>query len=686
MKKEKTFDNSSTTSNSKQLQILKTNFPQCFDKNGDFIPHKMQEVVAKDGINLSKESYSLNWLGKSYARLLANEQPLTLLKEDTEHNQKEANQNSENLLIKGDNLEVLKHLRYAYSQSIKMIYIDPPYNTGGDGFVYQDDRKFTNEQLQSLAGIDEDEAKRILDFTASNSNSHSAWLTFIYPRLYIARELLTDDGVIFISIDGNEQAQLKMLCDEIFGEENFVSELKIQVRYENKSLNEKKDFQEVQESVFIYAKNFFLPHFNKPTEAYSLNKFNLEIRHNEKPTKTIEKNGRKMDVWLNGDFTIQKIDKPSEKHFKETWLTGSIYSNTGHGTMYKRMIENRTKEDGVGCLYRIYGIGEDGLGYRYYTNPREKKYNKGKMYTKVPLNQLEKIKQGKQVLKENPIISYADFSADFGNIRHEGGVSFNSGKKPVKMLKQFINYIKNNQNDIVLDFFAGSGTTADAVMQLNAEDGGNRKCISVQIAEPIDEKKNKTAYDFVKEELGQESPAIFDITKERILRASVKIQQEQKNNKDLFSKNKNQNFGFKVFETLPMFDGYLDDMDELDEQQTLFDGSHLSDDDLTVLLTSWMVNDGIKLTSKVEKITLDKYESYYADETLYLMNKGFTTDDLKAFLEKLDSVDGDNKNFKPNKIILFGYNFESKHQREISEALSGYSNRKGIELDKVVRY
>ncbi|CAC9435400.1 Type III restriction-modification system methylation subunit (EC 2.1.1.72) [uncultured Gammaproteobacteria bacterium] len=155
MKKEKTFDNSNTTTNSTQLEILKTNFPQCFDKNGDFIPHKMQEIVSKDGINLSKESYSLNWLGKSYARLLANEQPLTLLQEDIEHNQKSENQNSENLLIKGDNLEVLKHLRHAYSEQIKMIYIDPPYNTGNDGFVYADNRKFSPEQLQRLAGIDD---------------------------------------------------------------------------------------------------------------------------------------------------------------------------------------------------------------------------------------------------------------------------------------------------------------------------------------------------------------------------------------------------------------------------------------------------------------------------------------------------------------------------------------------------
>lgn len=151
-----------------------------------------------------------------------------MLAEDKNHNQRVENKNSQNLLIKGDNLEVLKHMINAYSEKIKMIYIDPPYNTGSDGFVYNDERNFTAEQLSELAGIDLDEATRILNFTVKGSSSHSAWLTFIYPRLYIARELLREDGVIFISIDDNEIAQLKLLCDEIFGEENFLSQIIVQ--------------------------------------------------------------------------------------------------------------------------------------------------------------------------------------------------------------------------------------------------------------------------------------------------------------------------------------------------------------------------------------------------------------------------------------------------------------------------
>ena len=695
----------------KNLEILKQNFPQCFDKKGNFDFDKFKKEISKtEDIDFTKESYGMDWLGKSYARLIASDEATTLLKEDEDWNNKEENKNSENLLIKGDNLEVLKHLSNAYYEKIKMIYIDPPYNTGNDGFVYQDDRKFSVEELSKLAGIDEEKAKRIFDFTQSKSNSHSAWLTFMYPRLYIAKQLLKDDGVIFVSIDDNEVAQLRILMDEIFGEENFVTELKIQVRYDSKSLNEKKDFQEVQESVFLYGKNHSLVEFNKPIEEYSLDKFNLEIKHNELPTKIKNINGRKVDIWSKGDFSIKKVAKPSEDYFKETWLTGSIYSNTGHGTMYKRIIENRVKEDGYGCLYRIHGIGEDGLGYRYYTNPKEKKYNKGKMYTKVPLNKLEDIKKGKTVLKENPIISYADFSADFGNIRHEGGVSFNSGKKPVKMLKQFVNYIKDNKNDIILDFFAGSGTTGDAVIQLNAEDGGNRKYILVQLPEEIDKKKNKTAYDFVKNKLNVENPTIFEITKERLIRSAKKIkketinkkiQEKQKEIKELESKldleNKtekiqqlkneiraleNQDFGFKIFETIPIWEDYNLEAEEFDPQQKLFDESKLTKEDLKTLLITWKTYDGFSLTQNLKEIDLDGYTGHYLDNKLYLIDKGFETKNLKKLLEEIDG----NKDFNPTIIIVFGYNFESKAMREIADNVKNYTNKKQIHIDFITRY
>src|SRR5690606_31578186 len=235
------------------LDKLKQAFPHCFDKNGDFDFAKFKAELDSSDIHIAKEGYSLDWLGKSYARVLASDAATTLLKEDEAHNSKPENVNSQNLLIKGDNLEVLKHLSNAYYEKVKMIYIDPPYNTGSDGFVYNDDRKFTAKQLQDLAGVSEDEAKRILEFTQSNSNSHSAWLTFMYPRLYIAKQLLKDDGVIFVSIDDNEVAQLRLLMDEVFGEENFIGEITWLKKRKGSFLS--KQLVSLTEYLLVYSKN-----------------------------------------------------------------------------------------------------------------------------------------------------------------------------------------------------------------------------------------------------------------------------------------------------------------------------------------------------------------------------------------------------------------------------------------------
>jgi len=256
----------------KNLEILKKNFSHCFDKDGNFDFEKFKQELSKnEEIDFSNESYGMDWLGKSYARLLASDGATTFLKEDEKFNLKQENKDSQNLLIKGDNLEVLKHLSNAYYEMIKMIYIDPPYNTGSDGFVYQDDRKFSVEELSKLAGIDEDKAKRILEFTQSKSNSHSAWLTFMYPRLYIAKQLLKDDGVIFVSIDDNEVAQLRLLMDEIFGEENFVAQFPRITTIKGK--NDEKMIATSHDYVLMYSK---LEKLNRNKDFSSISRYKLE--------------------------------------------------------------------------------------------------------------------------------------------------------------------------------------------------------------------------------------------------------------------------------------------------------------------------------------------------------------------------------------------------------------------------
>lgn len=276
------------------LSNLKRCFPHCFDRDGNFDFSKFRSELDNSEINISKEGYSLDWLGKSYARFLSSDSATTLLKEDEEHNSKPENINSQNLLIKGDNLEVLKHLSNAYCEKVKMIYIDPPYNTGSDGFVYNDDRKFTVEQLQELIGISEERAQRILEFTQSRSNSHSAWLTFMYPRLYISRQLLKDDGVIFVSIDDNEVAQLRLLMDEVFGEENFIEEL----IWKSKSggANDSRFFANDHEYIICYAKDS--------------QKLSLDLDKNAKISTSYNLEDGK------GKYALDRLDKQSLGYLK----------------------------------------------------------------------------------------------------------------------------------------------------------------------------------------------------------------------------------------------------------------------------------------------------------------------------------------------------------------------------------
>jgi len=613
------YDNSNITANSKQLAILKQNFPNCFDKNGNFISHKIEEIVGNAGLKLSKESYSLNWLGKSYARLLANENPRTLLKEDKVHNAKEPNQSSENLLIKGDNLEVLKHLSHAYSESIKMIYIDPPYNTGGDGFVYNDDRKFSKEELSRLAGIELDEAKRILEFTSSNANSHSAWLTFMYPRLYVARELLREDGVIFISIDDNEVAQLKLLCDEVFGEENFVVNVVWEKKYSPQ--NDAKWFSDNHDHILVYTvnKELWRPHLLPRTEEQNKRYKNLD-------------NDLRGD-WKSTDLSVKTYSKKND--YEIITPSGRVI------TPPKSRCWSVSKEKFESLLYdnRI-SFGDKGDGV-----PRLKSFLTEVQQGIVPLTIWKYIEVGHN----------QDAKKELKDL-FEGNAYFDT-PKPTKLIKRIL-HLSTSKDDIILDFFAGSGTTAHAVMALNAEDGGNRKFISVQIPEKTEEKSE--AY-----KAGYET--IFDISKARIEKAS-----EQLNDKS----------GFKIFETTVMFEGYLDELEALNANSTLFDGKNLNSEEIETLLSTWKAHDGMLLTDSLELVMLGEYTAQYGANTLYFMNDGFNMEALEAFIEKLDN----DKDFEPSKLVIFGYNFDSKHQRELKEALNNYKNKKSIELEMVVRY
>ncbi len=710
----------------KEMEVLRKHFSHCFDKNGDFQIEKFKQSISENEINFSKESYSMDWLGKSYARLLASDPATTLLKEDKEHNQKPENKQAKNLLLKGDNLEVLKHLSSAYYEEIKMIYIDPPYNTGGDGFVYQDDRKFTVEELQDLAGVDKERAQRILDFTQSKSNSHSAWLTFMYPRLYIAKQLLREDGVVFISIDDNEVAQLRLMMDEIFGEENFVAQI-----IQNK-LNSKNDTINVQKN------HEYIICYRKETKYATANKVKASLEKKKLKTKEVFKDGEK--YYLINDPITTRGEGGTLNNRNNLGYT--VYYNAKTKDFEGVQDYNLEKAKSSNKESEVYQDKNDLIskGYIKIRPPRVRgnlgawtweldNFNKNKDNILI-----QKTKKGYSVRKRTFVSSdkieikdkrfyltyedisnsrsILDFSTNEGTIQLSQvlGVDgvFNNPKN-VNLIKYLIGLIPG-KDFIFLDFFAGSGTTGEAVMQLNAKDGGNRNYILVQLPEPIDAKKSKAAYNFVTKELKAE-PTIFEITRERLIRAANKTNQElDEKNKELevtiksletelpteetqeeikslkeeiqINKQVQSQNNFKVFETMPIWEDYHFEAKELDEQLELFDETQLTEEDLQALLITWKTYDGIALTEHLQEIYLAGYKAYYAKDKLYLMDKNFTTESLKALLERIDS----DKSFNPTSIIVFGYHFESKNLRELAENLKSYSNKKNIDIDFITRY
>lgn len=623
------------TGENSSIALLKQHFPQCFDKDGLFLPDKLAEQLQTANVPVSREYYTMNWLGKSYARYLRDCPPITLLGEDSAHNTQSQNQHSQNLLIKGDNLEVLKHLKNAYANQVKMIYIDPPYNTGSDGFVYQDDRKFTPDELAKLADMSTDEARRVLDFTAKKSNSHSAWLTFMYPRLCIARELLKDDGVIFISIDDNEQAQLKLLCDEVFGEENFVA----CIPWRKRTAKSDVPFGVSQDYEWILCctKNNFLAGEKIERKYYQTDDYSN-------------------DRWRLSDLTTQKIeaDRPNSAF---------------------NLIDPKTGKEYPYNPNRLWGITKDTFSDYY---------EKGKIvfpddydFLNISIPQYrvfeseDRIKSLKKFGSEIPMKAISTF------LPKDVGMTENGNKeiielfakkvfsfpKPSSLIK-FLAEIATKSNDLILDFFAGSGTTAHAVMQLNAQDNGNRRFICVQLDEPTDPKSEarKAGY-----------PTIFDITQARIEKSAVKIRQDFPDYQG--------DLGFKIFETMPNFRATDDEISpQLEFPEMLH--ANLEPKQYETLLTTWCVYDGNALTQSVQSVELGGYSANLCGTTLYVVYPDFDSVAIKALLDKLDH-DAD---FIIERIVLFGEMVESAKQRELKQALDTYNNKKNVHLSLLVRY
>lgn len=581
------------------LEYLKLNFPQTI-KDGQV---DLKAIAMLLGLN-NKEirGYELSFTGKALANALY-DTPNT--KELKFHKSLSKNfETTKNAIIKGDNLHALKLLKSAYYEKIKMIYIDPPYNTKNDKFIYNDDFVKEHKKLLIEVGLleiteeGEEIGSEILNFfiNAKGDRSHSAWLGFMLPRLKLARDLLREDGVIFISIDDNEQANLKILCDEIFGEENFVANI-VWHKKDNASFLG-KNIVDLIEYILIYRKS---ETFEGTRDALIDPKGHREliIKSSNVSERILDKN---FCIFENGKFNgLLKRGEYGSKQFnieilKDVEITNGIAKDDiqikGRFCWSQQKIDNEIKQGGKIEIKSIKGMkpifyknfGKD-IPFRPMRNLLSKKIEED-VYTNN--DAAEEIKK----IFELPIFNYS---------------------KPSKLIKKFIKNVTKN-DDIILDFFAGSGTTAQAVMELNAEDNGNRKFILVQLDEKIDENKSKIAYDFCKNELGSENPVISDITIERVKRAGEKILKE--------NVDKNLDLDFKVFSLVEKPELTKDELNTLNLKYH----EHLTPYEKALNLA---LLDGKTLDKDLKMILKDKL--YGCENCFYMLN---CDDEVLEFLRK----------------------------------------------------
>ena len=482
------------------IKKLKEIFPEIFIEGR--IDFELLRQICRGGgvqdLENSKERYSLTWNGKSRARQIAQEVSTGTLRPAKEESKNW--DSTENIYIEGDNLEVLKLLQKSYHGKIKMIYIDPPYNTGKD-FVYKDNFTDNIENYKEITGQINKEGIKLTTNTDSDGRYHSNWLNMIYPRLKLARNLLTDDGVIFISIDDNEQANLKKLCDEIFGEENFRNV--IQTRRRVKSLN--SQFSETG----LYSLNVGLEYILVYSKSKS---FLMNAIREEK--ENFSETGRWDVFWSNADRPTMRYEilgfTPNEGQWRTSKEKAEIaienYKIYQQNFSKEMSIEEYYKKTGTKNFIRRIenGVGKNG-GVQHWIAPSESKLRTTN-WSNLEVSQISK-----------------EIDLPFENPKNK------------MLIIELLKLVKYKKYDIILDFFSGSATTAHSVMQLNAEDGGNRKYIMVQLPELCDE--GSEAY-----KAGYKN--ICEIGKERIRRAGEKI----KSDESLPIENREKlDVGFKVF-------------------------------------------------------------------------------------------------------------------------------------------
>lgn len=675
--------NESVQPNTAFLNELKDRLPEFFNKNGFFDLEKFKEQLKEKNINELSEGYQLDFIGKDYARRQAGEMPTTVIVPDEKQNKGEG-KDSNNLFFTGDNLEVLRHLQTAYANKVDVIYIDPPYNTGKDNFVYPDNFEYSDDKLKEMFGLNDDQLSRLKSI--QGKSSHSAWMTFMYPRLTLAKRLLTDEGVMFVSIDDNEQANLKLLMDEVFGEDNFIGNLSVENN--PKGRKNSKFISVSSEFAILYAKKI-----NEAKFIENIPKRSTEMVKDENGN-FVHNSGKRILVGKN-KFNDVVTNYSSKKHY-------SVYYQPE-----KQKIHFRKEKDILDIDNEL--IGE---GYIRYISERNNKfventYSIDKFMELFETNSLQftdtkifeknfsttkRLKSIVTNLKYQAIINNkpTDYHLDLTTTKAKQKLKLLfdnrevfSSPKSTDLIKLFLTLF-SSKNITVFDFFAGSGTTADAVMQLNAEDGGHRKFIMVQLPEKtykVDKDTGKTILD----KRGQKIPteggkaaydagfkSIDEISRERIRRAAKKIREDNE-----LTLPEDFDGSFKHYRVVKPVKQTLEDIEDFNPNNTdlftnMVDGfsseSLKIDGDATgeeTILTTWLAKDGYPFDADVEEVKFDNYTAHKVeDNRLYLVNEGWGASQTKELLNQLGT-----RQLEIQSVVIFGYSFNVAELRELENGL-----------------
>ncbi|EGT3612498.1 site-specific DNA-methyltransferase [Clostridium perfringens] len=643
-----------------------------------------------------KEKYNMTWVGKKEAIKTANEdiigKTLKYVPEDSKDPE-----TTQNLYIEGDNLEVLKLLRNSYYGKIKMIYIDPPYNTGND-FIYKDNFKMDKEEYEKLEGSMDEYNERLTASKKGSGRYHSDWMSMIYPRLKVARDLLKDDGVIFISIDDNELDNLKKICDEILGEENFINIVAIKMKNNAGASGggEDKRLKKNIEYILIYSKYYYsidqfktiynyeeiselLKRYKSEGVSWKYTSVLYDSGYKNYIGSTLDGDGNEIKIFerINPIYKsvsqIMREENCNEKDVYYRFFDKIFTTAMPQSSIRSRVVDKITQLTSNEELYSIEYIPKTGR-------------NKGKIYEQFYKGNKKRLitwfkDVGKiidnNVFKTDVKGTYWD-GYNLNNLSKEGNIKFENGKKPLDLIKDLIKMC-TKKDDLILDFFSGSATTAHATIKVNSEYNSNRKFIMVQLPELCNEKSE--AY-----------KNICEIGKERIRRAGEKIKEENKDKEGI----ENLDIGFKVFkvsdtnirwisEAIKSNEGVEEKdiitQEELRENESYKDRLDFNSwfTDLDIVYEMMLKRQDIELTERIEKLSYIGDRTYLVGYTILVCLEENITEEMVRKISEIetslswivfrDSAFDDDINLKTNTINLLRTLIKEKNPRNKNQKI-----------------